>query len=85
MRPPAPHADAQNNERSKKALVPSEADKILRAWNDDSNKAARNRALIAVLLLTGMRRSEAAALQWRNVDFQNGVITIRHAIPSPKF
>jgi integrase/recombinase XerD len=31
-----------------------------------------------VLLLTGVRRSEAAALLWADIDFENGVLTIRH-------
>lgn len=72
----APAGDGQS--RARTALTPSEADKVLRVWNGTDPKARRNRALVAVLALTGMRRSEAAALRWRDVDFTNGVIHIAH-------
>lgn len=78
LKAPAPDAKADRQERSKRALTPAEADKLLRAWDDNSPQHRRNRALIAVLLMTGIRRAEAAALCWRDVDFENGVITIRH-------
>jgi len=47
-------------------------------WSGASLIDLRNRALLALLALTGMRRAEAAALQWRDIDFQNGVVAIRH-------
>lgn len=65
-------------ERSRKALTPSEADKLFRVWTDDTPLHRRNHALIALLALGGIRRSEAAMLRWRDVDFTNGVITIAH-------
>lgn len=64
--------------RTRKALQPHEADKVLRAWNGDSLLDRRNRALIAVLLLGGLRRSEAAALKWANVDMEAGLLTVEH-------
>lgn len=66
------------SERTKRALSPAEADKLLRVWHDDTAQDKRNQALVAVLLLTGVRRSEAAALLWADIDFENGVLTIRH-------
>ena len=39
------------NERTKKALAPSEADKVLCVWDETTNQHRRNRALIAVLAL----------------------------------
>ena len=71
-------------ERAKRALTPSQADKVLRVWDDQAqfgtwlNTAWRNHALIAVLGLGALRRSEAAALKWPDIDFENGVITVRH-------
>lgn len=65
-------------ERVQRALTPAEADKLLRVWNEDTDKAKRNAALVALLLLSGIRRSEAAALRWQDIDFENGVLNVRH-------
>jgi|HigsolmetaAR202D_1030399.scaffolds.fasta_scaffold04580_1 integrase/recombinase XerD len=73
----APAGD-KGSERTRKALTPAEADKMLRIWNGATPADARNRALVAVLLLGGIRRSEAAGLRWRDVDFENGVLHVRH-------
>lgn len=77
IKAPAP-VDTSTKERAKRALAPSEADKLLRAWADRTDQHKRNRALIAVLLLSGLRRAEAAALMWSDIDFDNGVLTVRH-------
>ncbi len=74
----APTSGASGVERTKKALSPAEADQVLRVWHADTNIHCRNRALIAVLALAALRRSEAAALRWRDVDFENGVLTVQH-------
>ena len=74
----APSGGECGKERSKRALAPSQADKVLRAWDQPTNAHRRNRALIAVLALGALRRSEAAALEWRDIDFENGVVTVRH-------
>lgn len=74
----APAPPDTGNEREKTALTADQADKLLRAWDGSTDKEARNRALIAVLLLSGVRRSEAVALRWADVDFENGVLHIRH-------
>jgi integrase/recombinase XerD len=74
----APTSESSGHERSRKALTPSEADKMLRVWNGSRPADARNRALVALLLLGGIRRSEAAGLRWRDVDFENGVLYVRH-------
>ena len=64
--------------RTKRALSPADADRVMRIWSGGSLLALRNRAILTLLALTGMRRAEAAALQWGDVDFQNGVVHIRH-------
>jgi integrase len=73
----APVGDG-GHQHERRALSPAEADKVLRVWNDNKPVHQRNRALIAVLALGALRRAEAAALRWRDVDFDNGVITVRH-------
>jgi integrase len=73
-----PSENAADNERPKRALNPGEAYRVLEVWNGDSKAEKRNRALIAVLMLTGMRRSEAAVLKWSDIDLTEGVIYIRH-------
>lgn len=76
IKAPAPE---QRTERRKTALTPAQADKLLRYWSDDSSLIGlRNNAIIAVLLLTGIRRDEACKLKWEDVDFENGVISVRH-------
>lgn len=71
-------AGGAGRERARRAMTPAEADRMLRVWNGDQPVHKRNRALVAVLLLGGVRRSEAAALRWRDVDFENGVLYVRH-------
>lgn len=74
-----PSASPGGQERTKTALTPAQADKTLRFWAEDiSPIGLRNHALIAVLLLTGIRRAEAAVLQWSDIDFENGTVFIRH-------
>lgn len=72
------HMGDTGTQRSLHALTPAQADKTLRVWNGSRRIDKRNRALIAVLFMTGMRRSEAIALQWSDVDFENGLLHIRH-------
>ncbi|MBZ0292189.1 MAG: site-specific integrase [Anaerolineae bacterium] len=78
IKAPAPSEDTSAQERTRRALTPAQADQMLRVWDSDKAMVVRNRALVAVLLLGGIRRSEAAALRWDDVDFENGVVHIRH-------
>jgi integrase/recombinase XerD len=72
-------AEGRPNERERRALSPADADRLLRVWQGDTTpRGKRNRAIIAVLLLAGLRRAELTALTWADVDVQNGVIHIRH-------
>jgi integrase len=43
----------------------------------DNTEGHRHRHLLVVLLATGMRRGEALALQWSNVDLDRGEIRVR--------
>ncbi|MFO1147010.1 MAG: tyrosine-type recombinase/integrase [Alsobacter sp.] len=75
--PVAPKPDAEGwvlvheDERAAKCPTPAEADAILLAA-----KGGYARALLATLIYTGMRASEARALRWRNVDLDAGVIHV---------
>jgi len=83
----APTASAApKRERQRRALSPAEADRLLRWCTDqvaaagerERVKALRDRAIVAVGLLAGLRRAELAALEWRDIDFDSGVINVRH-------
>lgn len=84
LRVPGELKQATGIERTKRALPPSDADRVLRAWQAaparpaDQPRYLRNAALVAVLILSGLRRSEAAALCWTDIDFEHGVISVRH-------
>lgn len=41
------------------------------------NEPIQDRALFSLLLFMGMRRGEALGLNWEDIDFETGVITIR--------
>src|SRR5258708_1081618 len=66
------------NARNQRALTPTQTNRVLEVWNGDKLIQQRNRALIALLFLTGIRRSEAAALRWDDLDLAEGVVQIRH-------
>lgn len=64
-------------ERTKKALKPSEAQRAMDYWQGATLLHKRNRAVIALLLLSGLRRSEAAVLVWSDINFEEGLVTVR--------
>ncbi len=73
-----PTENALESHRPKRALTPAMADKVLRVWQGDKPIQQRNAALIGLLALTGLRRSEAAALRWPDIDLENRVVSVRH-------
>ena len=61
-------------------LSPAQVAALLAAWDgDESYTGARNAVLIHLLLYTGLRRSELAALRWDNVFRINEECVIRVA------
>lgn len=75
---PKPSKATASNERNKRALNPSEANRLLEVHalgTDTLNR--RNMAIVSTLLFTGMRRSELAVLEWRDIDLEIGTILIR--------
>ena len=55
------------------AYTPAEVQEILRAADQEPLKW---RAMVYLLIDTGIRRGECCALRWENIDFKTGVITI---------
>jgi len=70
--------DTAQNEREKHALKPKQIHDAFAVWSDNTTLHKRNRALLAVLFYAGLRRSEAVVLQWRDIDFETGLITVKH-------
>jgi integrase len=75
----------RQSDRKKRALSPKEADRLLTYWTDLPADGwppevirQRNQAIVATLLLTGVRRAELAALIWGAIDFENAVIHVAH-------
>lgn len=62
--------------RDKHALTFEQVRIILSAWNGATLNELRNNALLNILFSTGLRRFEAVALKWRDVDLTNGVVTV---------
>lgn len=74
----APSENLGGTERERRTLKARQIWKILEYWHGDKPINKRNRALLAVLFYTGMRRSEVVALRWADIDLETGVIDIRH-------
>lgn len=63
----------------KRKMVPI-SDYIDMVTNLHKIKNTWDRSLFGLIALTGMRRGEALALQWKDVDWENGVININSAV-----
>jgi integrase len=70
--------ESPTKERETHALSPKQIYAAFAVWQGQNLKALRNRALLAVLVYAGLRRSEAAALKWTDIEFEQGVLTVRH-------
>jgi site-specific recombinase XerD len=64
--------------RPPEVLSEPEAIALIRACSPRAPTGIRNRALIAMLWRSGLRISEALALELRDVDLEQGTIRIRH-------
>lgn len=65
--------------RDRIILHPAEVEAVLSVWGDISNPLhMRNRAIYLTFLYTGLRRAELADLRWSDLDFQDGVLRVRH-------
>ena len=70
--------ETSHTEREKHALKPKQIHDAFAVWSGDSKLHKRNRALLAILFYAGLRRSEVAVLQWRDIDLDSGLITVQH-------
>ena len=59
-------------------LTPAEVKTLLGQCSETSSLGIRDRALITMLYRTGLRCSEALALQRKDVDLQVGSVTVLH-------
>ncbi|MFZ0043430.1 MAG: site-specific integrase [Solirubrobacteraceae bacterium] len=82
IEPPAGTAmslsSARPRRRPPEVLTEPEAVALIKACSTRAPTGVRNRALIAVLWRSGLRISEALALELRDVDLDAGTIRVRH-------
>ena len=73
-----PKASREKSTKDENAKVISKNDRarILQAAEND----IRMKTALTMLMFTGMRVGEFLALPWKNVDFENGIITINQAL-----
>ena len=79
--PTNPFTKVKNIKVPQKLIQPFSQEEVLTllaCCDPDSRKGARDRALILVLLDTGLRAGELATLQREDVDFQGQRMRVRH-------
>ncbi|MGH2930611.1 MAG: tyrosine-type recombinase/integrase, partial [Solirubrobacteraceae bacterium] len=69
---------ARSRRRPPEVLSEAEVIALIKACSSRASTGVRNRALIAVLWRSGLRISEALALELRDVDLKKGTIRVRH-------
>lgn len=72
---PVPRDNEAPQEESEKAFTVSELSYILSCVEQESLKW---KTYIHVMADTGLRRGECCGLQWADIDFHSGEITVRH-------
>lgn len=68
----------KQDERPKNALSPEQVFRALAYWDGDTRRERRSKALLVILLYAGLRRSEAVALEWSDIDLVNKLVHVRH-------
>lgn len=71
---PAPRKDEPKKEEADKALTVKELSYVLSCV---ANEPLKWRAFINLAADTGLRRGECLGLQWSDIDFKNGSVTVR--------
>lgn len=80
----APKENAPDRERRRRALNTNDVNKALVVWDEKNFSkqqtlfAARNRALVAMLFSTGLRRSEIVELWRSDIDFESCTLKVWH-------
>jgi site-specific recombinase XerD len=75
---PGTSSSAGSRRRPPEVLSEPEVIALIKACSTRAPTGVRNRALIAVLWRSGLRISEALALELRDVDLQAGTLRVRH-------
>lgn len=70
--------DEKTQSRNKVALDPEQVHRALNVWNTKTLLHKRNKALLAVLFYSGLRRSEAVVLRWSDIDLEQELVHVRH-------
>ena len=65
-------------ERPQHALTPQQVYQAFQVFEGDKKQDSRNRCLLAILLYCGLRRAEAAALQWQDIDLETSLVKVHH-------
>ena len=67
------------SERKRRSLEVDQARRLMSIFSDSAKLLdLRNRAMIALMLSTGLRRAEVVALQWKDIDLKQGILIVRH-------
>lgn len=72
-----PEDGLEETENEGRALSPDEFRRVLSVWTGTSALTVRNRAIVATLFSTWIRRFEAANLRWSDIDLDKGKAVIR--------
>lgn len=73
---PFPIDAVKVDNRTTEDLTPNQLKSLLKAISESTDIEAAN--IMHMALFTGMRRGELFKLQWTDIDFDRGFITIRH-------
>lgn len=73
---PFPMDPVKVDNRTTEDLTPKQLKSLLKAIDESTDIEAAN--IMRMALFTGMRRGELFKLQWNDIDFDRGFITIRH-------
>ena len=78
---PAPRKDEKKQEESQKAYTVKELQNVLKCLE---NEPLKWRTYISLMMDTGARRGEICGLQWQDIDFTTGAVTIRRNLQYTK-
>lgn len=74
-----PLRNIKEYERDRIILDKHQIEAVLDVWGDLSSPLhVRNRMILLVMLYTGIRRNELLSLMWADIDFEDGILRIRH-------
>lgn len=73
----SPNGKHKESTHTKHALSDEQIDDVFAVYDQPTQLHCRNRALLSVLLFAGLRRFEAVALTWDDIDSNKGLIHVR--------